>query len=45
MEEVKEPEEVNAFISKRVSDDQPGCSYAVEKPARACGATDGMVNE
>jgi len=26
---VKEPEEVNAFISKRVSDDQPGCSYAV----------------
>ncbi len=45
-EEVKEKDEVSGSVSKSLSDDQPGCSYAVEKPASACGAMDRMqVNE
>jgi len=43
-EEVKEQEKVSAVVSKIVND-QPGCSYAVGKPASACGVTDRMVNE
>ncbi len=45
-EEMKEQDEVSGSVSKSLSDDQPGCSYAVEKPASACGAMDRMhVNE
>jgi len=44
-EEVKEQEKVSAVVSKSVSNDQPGCSYAVGKPASACGVTDKVVNE
>ncbi len=37
---------MSGSVSKSLSDDQPGCSYAVEKPASACGAMDRMqVNE
>lgn len=35
---------MSGIVSKSVSNDQPGCS-AVEKPARACGATDKVVIE